>query len=76
MYEDRSIAWMMSGGNRAETAHQRLDHLHLRALREANASAPGRGLAIRPFLTRAMASIGLAASSVTATPTNPDCCAA
>lgn len=76
MYDDRSISWMMAGGNRAETAHQRRDHQHLLALREANAASPSRRLAIRPLLDRAMASIGLGAILGAGTTDSLDCCAA
>jgi len=73
VYEDRSIAWMMSGGNRFESAHQRLDRIHERVLHEATPAE--RMLAIRPLLTRAMSAVGLGSGSAS-TSTSLDCCVA
>lgn len=71
---DRSIAWMMSGGNRFETAEERLDHLHARALRDARAKAttPARTLtsfSLRTTAVAALAAVGIGSAT-------PDCCVA
>ena len=76
MYDDRSIAWMLSGGNRADTDHQHRDQLHRIALRESQGVSPARGLAIRPLLSRAMASVGLGAVAGASVDSRLDCCAA
>ncbi len=79
MFEDRSIAWMMAGGNRAERASERFDRVHAQAPREARRddrrAAPVRG-AIEPVRLRAMAALGLASAGVDAPSTTLDCCAA
>ena len=73
MYEDRSIAWMMSGGNRFESAQQRLERIHERVLHEA---VPAQRMpAIRPLLTRTMSAVGLGSGSASPS-TSLDCCAA
>lgn len=76
---DRSIAWMMAGGNRFETTEERLGRAHMRALNAVHRDAhPAAGLrsAIAPIRTRAMRALGLAAATIAAPPTTPDCCAA
>jgi hypothetical protein len=73
VYEDRSIAWMMSGGNRFESSHQRLDRIHERVLHD---SAPTQRVpGLRPLLTRAMSAVGLGSGSAS-TSTSLDCCVA
>jgi hypothetical protein len=74
MFEDRSIAWMMSGGNRFEDAHQRLDHVHVRAMRETS-TTPRRVFGIGPIVARAQAALGLG-GGIGATAPDLDCCVA
>ncbi len=79
MFEDRSIAWMMAGGNRFETAQERLDRANARTLRAARRdahTAAGLRSAIAPIRARAMSALGLAAATMAAPITTPDCCAA
>jgi hypothetical protein len=79
MFEDRSIAWMMAGGNRAERASERLERVHVTALRDARRdshSAAALRSAIAPIRSRAAAALGLTGASGAASSTSLDCCAA
>lgn len=76
---DRSIAWMMAGGNRFETTEERLDRANLRALRaERRDAQPAMALrrAVAPIRGRALSAFGLAAASIAAPTTTPECCGA
>lgn len=53
---DRSIAWMMSGGNRFDTLEERRNRAHARALREARAAAAERELSDRALSLRSLLS--------------------
>lgn len=77
--DDRSIAWMLSGGTRFETAEVRHARIHASTLRAAHTElvASSRAhTADRPgLLVRARTALGLAAASI-APATSPDCCGA
>jgi hypothetical protein len=76
--DDRSIAWMLSGGTRFETADERHARMHastIRAAREAAAATERRGPAAPGLLVRAKAALGLAVAGLAPT-TGPDCCVA
>lgn len=63
---DRTIAWMMSGGNRYETPEERLDRVH--ALRVARAEIPATPstsatLSLRSTAMTALATIGIGSAT-------------
>ncbi len=65
---DRTIAWMMSGGNRYETPEERLDRVHAHALRVARAEIPATPStsathSLRSTAMTALATIGIGSAT-------------